>query len=129
MGPDSVRRHTAVSGLLVLVVASVTSCSSPYERYMSEGCDGLRDSISALANGDREGFDESITKGGFSEPASEEAAGDTEKLRDIERLARAFNALSRHVYGSVETGEPPQELTSEDRDAIHTGESMCAEGY
>ena len=82
---------------VVPVALCLVACSRPFAGYMSDGCDGFRDALTALEQHDRQDLDDAIRRGGFGEPASEESGGSAERRQQIRVLEAGYRALSLHV--------------------------------
>ena len=117
---------TAAMTFSAAIGLSMSACSSPFESWMSEGCDGLRQEASAFASGDRDQFDDA-TWGSF-DPASEQAAGD--EKGDVRVAFSAALALSGAAHGTPRSRAasdawPSKQLTEEEQRQVEAGLAVC----
>ena len=108
--------------LAAVVALSLSGCSSPFESWMSEGCDGLRQMASALEAGDRQAMKDA-TWGSF-DPATEQAAKGQERAD----VRAAFDAASELYSASRHTPSeawPSLQLTDEQQIQVKAGLAAC----
>ena len=86
-------------------MAGLGGCSSAYESYMADACDGLRTMATAYETRDRDAFDEGYTDVSALDPAGEEAAGDKTLRREVHRLWNAQRLLHIAAYEPAELND------------------------
>jgi hypothetical protein len=112
----SLRRLAGLISAAVVVLA-VGGCSSGYESYMADACDGLRTMATGYESKDRDAFDEGYTQVWNLDPAGEEAAGDKALTREVHRLWNAQRLL-RSAWRGLQ-------LSERDQDKIQQGIETC----
>ena len=118
---------TAVSTCLVM---ALTACSSPYDKYMTDGCDGLRQMATAYVTADRKQFDDGARQTGNFDPASEEAAGNAAAQRDVDAAWDARRTLYIGAYVPPEYNDGDLvwrhlTLTDKQQSAVDLGLEVC----
>lgn len=117
----------ATAGLVVLTCAG---CSSAYESYMGDACDGLRTMATAYESKDRDAFDEGYREVWALDPAGEEAAGGQTLRQEVDRLWNAQRLLHIAAYEPAELNEGASiwrglDLSERDQAKIRQGIETC----
>ncbi len=112
----SLRRLAGLMSAAVIVLAA-GGCSSAYESYMADACDGLRTMATGYESKDREAFDEGYAQVWNLDLAGEEAAGDKALTREVLRLWNAQQLL-RSAWRGLQ-------LSERDQDKIQQGIETC----
>lgn len=118
------------AGGVCLVLLGAGGCSSAYESYMADACDGLRTMASAYETQDREAFEEGYTNVWALDPAGEEAGGDKSLRREVHRLWNAQRLLHIAAYEPAEMNEGASvwrglPLSEQDQAGVERGLETC----
>ena len=126
------RSVSSIAAILTSLLSAValSSCSSPYESYISDACDGLRGMDAAFEAGDREALERGFPKLGSLEPAGEEAGGDDARRRDVEAVWNAQRIISIASFKPPEITGPDlvwrgKSLTQSELADVDTGLKVC----
>ena len=130
MGASKPLRRCVGAMCAAVVVLAAGGCSSAYESYMADACDGLRTMATAYETKDREAFDEGYTEVWALDPAGEEAAGDRTLRREVHRLWNAERLLHIAAYEPAELNDGASiwrglELSERDQAKIAEGIATC----
>jgi hypothetical protein len=130
MGASRTRCQVFGATTAGMVLLTMTGCSSAYESYMADACDGLRKMATAYETKDREAFDEGYKEVWGLDPAGEEAAGDKALRREVHRLWNAQRLLHIAAYEPAELNDGASiwrglELSERDQAKIQQGVETC----
>ena len=115
-----------------VIVFAAGGCSSDYESYMSESCDGLRAMATAYETKDRDAFEQGYDTVHGYVPAGEEAVGDPAREEEVAAVWNAQRVLHVAAYAPAELNDGAsiwegRPLRHADEATVQRGVEACSD--